>query len=154
MEKEAYLEKLHRVLATRNDLFVVARTDASDPDDILDRAQAYASAGADAILADGITNLGVLKSLKSSLDKPLVFNQIAGGKSPTCNLADLKNAGVSLVNYSTPCLFAAQAALESEMQLLRERNGFLEKDRIGVPECTVHLQHNLENRGSHSNVVV
>ena len=146
MEKNAYLEKLNKVLATRNNLFVVARTDASDPDDILDRAQAYATAGADAILADGITDLAVLQSLKATIDKPLVFNQIAGGKSPTCSLEDLKNAGVSLVNYSTPCLFAAQAALESEMQQLRERNGLLEKDRIGVPECTLHLNRNLLSR--------
>ncbi|MBT9312779.1 isocitrate lyase/PEP mutase family protein [Leptothoe kymatousa] len=148
MEKEAYLEKLHKVLATRKDLFVVARTDASDPADILDRAQSYASAGADAILADGITDLKVLRTLKTNVNKPLVFNQIAGGKSPTCSLEDLKNAGVSLVNYSTPCLFAAQEALEAEMRRLRERNGFLEKNQIGVPECTVHLHRNLANRDS------
>lgn len=153
LEKEAFLEKLNQVLATRNDLFVVARTDASEPADILDRATAYAAAGADAILADGITDLSVIKSLKTAVNKPLVFNQIAGGKSPTCSLDDLKSAGVSLVNYSTPCLFAAQAALEAEMQLLRERNGFLEKDRIGVAECTVHLHRNLENRNSNGRSV-
>jgi 2-methylisocitrate lyase-like PEP mutase family enzyme len=153
MEKEAYLDKLNKVLAIRNDLFVVARTDASDPAKILDRAQSYAGAGADAILADGITDLGMLKTLKTNVDKPLVFNQIAGGKSPTCSLEDLQNAGVSLVNYSTPCLFAAQAALEAEMRLLRECNGFLEKDRVGVPECTVHLYRNLANRDSDRNPV-
>ena len=146
METNAFLEKLNKVLATRRDLFVVARTDASDPADILSRAQAYAAAGADAILADGITDLGVIKTLKTAVDKPLVFNQIAGGKSPACNLSDLSDAGISLVNYSTPCLFAAQAALEAEMQQLRERDGLLEKDGIGVPECTTHLHRNLADR--------
>ena len=148
LEKDAFLEKLNKVLATRQDLFVVARTDAYDPADILCRAKAYAAAGVDAILADGITELGVLKALKDEVDKPLVFNQIAGGKSPTCSLDDLKNAGVSLVNYSTPCLFAAQAAMEAEMQLLRERNGLLDKNQIGVPECTFHLHGNLASRDS------
>ena len=146
MEQDTFLTKLNKVLATRHDLFVVARTDASEPDDILRRAKAYANAGADAILADGIADLNVLKVLKAEVEKPLVFNQIAGGKSPTCSLDDLKEAGVSLVNYSTPCLFAAQAALDTEMQLLRERNGFLQKDRVGVPECTVHLERNIASR--------
>ena len=146
MEQDTFLTKLNKVLATRHDLFVVARTDASEPDDILRRAKAYANAGADAILADGIADLNVLKVLKAEVEKPLVFNQIAGGKSPTCSLDDLKEAGVSLVNYSTPCLFAAQAALDTEMQLLIERNCFLQKDRVGVPECTVHLERNIASR--------
>ncbi|MDY7022801.1 MAG: isocitrate lyase/PEP mutase family protein [Cyanobacteriota bacterium] len=146
MEPDEFLKKLRKVLATRKNLFVVARTDASEPSEIMDRAKAYAAAGADGILADGITDLDIIKALEAEVNKPLVFNQIAGGKSPSCSLSDLKNAGVSLVNYSTPCLFAAQAALETEMQLLRERDGFLEKDRIGVPECTAHLQRNLASR--------
>ncbi len=146
MEMNTFLEKLNKVLATRQNLFVVARTDASDHAEILRRAKAYAAAGADAILADGITDLKVIKALKAQVDKPLVFNQIAGGKSPSCSLSSLRDAGVSLVNYSTPCLFAAQHAVEAEMQLLRERDGFLQKDRIGVPECTAHLHQNLRSR--------
>lgn len=146
MDLDDFLVKLNQVLATRKDLFVVARTDASDLDEIVRRSQAYAAAGADAILADGIKDLAVLKELNQKVDKPLVFNQIAGGKSPPCSLTDLKNVGVSLVNYSTPCLFAAQAALEDTMQWLRERDGFLQKDQVGVAECTAHLHQNLVNR--------
>ncbi|MBE9029047.1 isocitrate lyase/PEP mutase family protein [filamentous cyanobacterium LEGE 11480] len=146
METDEFLVKLRQVLATRQQLFVVARTDASDPQDILNRAQAYAAVGADAILVDGITDLAMIPPLKAAIDKPLVFNQIAGGKSPPCSLDELKQAGVSLVNYSTPCLFAAQAAIETDMQLLRERDGLLVKDRIGVPECNVHLHQNLVSR--------
>ncbi len=146
MEMPEFLEKLQKVLAIRRDLFVVARTDATEVSEILRRAQAYAAVGADAILADGIHDLAVLKALKAEVDKPLVFNQIAGGKSPACSLTDLKNVGVSLVNYSTPCLFSAQAAIEAELQILHERDGYLEKDNIGVPECTHHLNQNLANR--------
>jgi 2-methylisocitrate lyase-like PEP mutase family enzyme len=40
-----------------------------------------------------------------------MFNQIAGGKSPPASLSELRAAGVSLVNYSTPCLFAAHDAI-------------------------------------------
>ncbi|MFB2937534.1 oxaloacetate decarboxylase [Aerosakkonemataceae cyanobacterium BLCC-F154] len=146
MELDDFLEKLKNVLATRKDLFVVARTDATDIDEIIRRAKAFEEAGSDAILADGIKDLETLEKIKLQVNKPLVFNQIAGGKSPPCNLTQLKDAGVSLVNYSTPCLFAAQTALEAEMQLLKERNGLIEKNKVGVKECTAFLHENLVNR--------
>ncbi len=146
MNLDDFLKKLDRVLATRRDMFVIARTDATDLEEIILRAKAFEAAGADAILADGIKDLNILKTLKTQLTKPLVFNQIAGGKSPTCNLSELKDVGVSLVNYSTPCLFAAQAAIEDQMKLLREEDGFLLKERIGVPECNRLLKQNLANR--------
>jgi len=148
MDLDDYLEKLKRVLATRRDIFVIARTDATDIDEVVKRCQAFADAGADAVLADGIKDLEVLKILKSKVDKPIVFNQIEGGKSPACDLNDLKNAGVSLVNYSTPCLFTAQDAIEEKMKLLRAKDGFLQKKNIGVPECTALLYENLGNRDS------
>lgn len=146
MELDEFLEKLKQVLATRKDIFVVARTDASDTSEIIKRAKAYAEAGADAILADGIKDLDVIRTLKNQVDKPLVFNQIAGGKSPECSLTDLKEAGVSLVNYSTPCLFAVQSAIEEEMKMLRENDGWLQKQRVGVRECNAHLNENLTHR--------
>lgn len=146
MDKDEFIEKLKQVLATRKDIFVVARTDASDTSEIIARAKAYAEAGADAILADGIKDLDVIRTLKNQVDKPLVFNQIAGGKSPECSLTELKEAGVSLVNYSTPCLFAAQTAIEEEMKLLIENDGWLQKQRVGVPECNTHLHENLANK--------
>ena len=146
MDLDEFLEKLNRVLATRRELFVVARTDAGDIEEIVQRAKAFAEAGADAILADGIKDIEVIETLKNQVDKPLVFNQIAGGKSPPCNLTELRDAGVSLVNYSTPCLFAAQAALEEQMKWLREQDGFLQKERVGVQECTSFLNQNLATR--------
>lgn len=146
MELDKFLEKLNRVLATRRNLFVVARTDATDVREITKRAKAFAAAGADAILADGIKDIEIIKTLKLRVDKPLVFNQIAGGKSPALSLTELKDAGVSLVNYSTPCLFAAQAGIEDQMKWLREQDGFLQKERVGVAECTALLHQNLGNR--------
>lgn len=149
MDLDSFLNKLERVLATRRDMFVIARTDASDLEEIIRRAKAFEAAGADAILADGIKDLNILKTLKTQLTKPLVFNQIAGGKSPTCNLSELKDVGVSLVNYSTPCLFAAQAAIEDQMKMLREQDGFLLKERIGVTECNQLLNRNLAKRNNY-----
>jgi 2-methylisocitrate lyase-like PEP mutase family enzyme len=149
MEFEEFLEKLRRVLATRQEMFVIARTDAADIDEIARRARAFAEAGADAILADAIKDLDLMRKLKSQIDKPLVFNQIAGGKSPLCSLKELKGVGVSLVIYSTPCLFAAQAAIENAMVSLNESDGLLQdtgKDHVNLKGCNALLNENLARR--------
>jgi 2-methylisocitrate lyase-like PEP mutase family enzyme len=149
MELEEFLEKLRRVLATRREMFVIARTDAADIDEIARRARAFAEAGADAILADAIKDLDLVRKLKGQLDKPLVFNQIAGGKSPLCSLSELRGVGVSLVIYSTPCLFAVQPAIESAMMSLKESGGLLRytgKGRVDLRDCNALLNENLARR--------
>src|SRR3972149_11695826 len=98
MDTDEFVQKLKAVLATRQDMLVVARTDASDLDDIKQRTTAFAEAGADIILVDGLKELGILRRLKDDLGKNIMFNQIAGGKSPPCTLSQLKHAGVLLDN--------------------------------------------------------
>jgi len=146
MEMEEYLAKLKQVLATRRDLFVVARTDSSDPADIKRRVVAFAEAGADAVLVDGLKSLDTVRELSQKVQVPFCFNQIAGGKSPACTLTELKQAGARLIIYSTPCLFAAQPAIEDAMHAIKAEDGSLAKSRIGVEECTQVLQENLSRR--------
>lgn len=139
--------KLERVLAARRDLVVVARTDAAEPGDILTRVRAFAAAGADAILADGIRDLALVEEVAGSVTRPVAFNQIAGGKSPPASLSTLAARGVSLVIYSTPCLFAAQAAIEDALAALAAADGQLPAEpRVGVASCTAHLTANLQRR--------
>lgn len=120
-----YLDKLRAVLASRRDMVVVARTDATDPDEIKRRVVAFREAGCDAVLADGIRSLDLLSKISALVDCPVVFNQIAGGKSPVCRLSELHERGANLVIYSTPCLFAAQAAMRQTLRELREGDGSL-----------------------------
>ena len=146
MELDEYLAKLRKVLATRRQLVVIARTDAADPREVVRRAAAFADAGADAVLADGLVDLGVLAELRRRVRIPIAFNQIAGGKSPPCTLQQLAALGVSLVIYSTPCLFAAQAAVEEALAALKAGDGLLPADGVGVSECTGVLAENLARR--------
>lgn len=146
MELEAYLDKLNKVLACRGDMLVVARTDAIDESEARRRAEAFAQAGADAILMEAVKRLSVLTEVKQQVQRPLVFNQIAGGKSPPATLSELQAAGVSLVNYSTPCLFAAQAAIDASMQALLTADGRLPDAAPGlvdVAACNQLLHQNL-----------
>jgi 2-methylisocitrate lyase-like PEP mutase family enzyme len=141
------LTKLRRVLGTRREMVVVARTDASDPGEILQRAKAFAATGADAILMDGQRNLDLIATLKREIERPLAFNQIAGGKSPHRSLRELAAAGISLAIYSTPCLFAAQAGVTSAIDCLKQADGVLPEPApgrtVGLRECDAMLRENL-----------
>lgn len=147
---DEYVAKLRRVLDTRREMVVVARTDASEATEIRQRAKAFEAAGADAILVDGQGDFDLIRTLKREINRPLAFNLIAGGKSPRCNLPELAAAGVSLAIYSTPCLFAAQAAVASAIDCLKQTDGLLTEPApgraVGLRECAALLQENLVRR--------
>ncbi|WP_225993437.1 isocitrate lyase/PEP mutase family protein [Actinomadura rudentiformis] len=146
-----YLEKLELVLQTRRDLVVLARTDAVDAEEMERRAAALAATDADIVMVDGIRSAEQVRGVRAAVDavepgKPLLFNQIAGGKSPRWSLAELGELGVSAAIYSTPCLFAAHAAIDAAMARLKADDGRLPDDRgqtVGVAESTALLERNL-----------
>lgn len=117
---EDYLLKLRAVLAARDHLFVVARTDATDPEEILRRVQAFEKAGCDAVLADGVNDLDQLSAIRQSVSCAVVANVIGGGRVPPCDRETLGRLGLDLLLYSTPCLFAAQRAIELQLDYLAE----------------------------------
>jgi 2-methylisocitrate lyase-like PEP mutase family enzyme len=148
---DEYLAKLEQVLATRNDLVVVARTDATDEADILRRAKALAATDADVVLVDGIRSVEWIRRVREVVgDKPLLFNQIAGGKSPRLSLGELSELGVNVAIYSTPCLFAAHEAMDTALAQLKQADGRLpqvDADRgIGVQASTRLLERNMAHR--------
>ncbi|KUN04949.1 carboxyvinyl-carboxyphosphonate phosphorylmutase [Streptomyces yokosukanensis] len=145
---DEYLEKLHRVLQTRKDLVVVARTDATDEEDILHRAEQLAATDADVILVDGVRSVEWIKRIRKVVGaKPLLFNQIAGGKSPRLSLGELTDLGVDVAIYSTPCLFAAHEAMDSALAGLKAADGRLPQvdpaSGIGVKASTTLLERNI-----------
>ncbi|MDL4773236.1 isocitrate lyase/PEP mutase family protein [Actinomadura xylanilytica] len=144
---EEYLDKLDMVLRTRRDLVVVARTDASDEDEILRRAAALAETDADVVLVDGVRSIDWIHKVRAVIgDKPLLFNQIAGGRSPRISLPELTALGVDVAIYSTPCLFAAQTAMEEAMRGLKAAEGRLPEmtgRSVGVKESIALLEQNI-----------
>lgn len=144
---EEYLDKLNLVLATRTDLLVVARTDATEEPEILRRAEALAATDADVLLVDGVRSVERIRKVRAVIgDKPLLFNQIAGGKSPRLSLSELQDLGVNVAMYSTPCLFAAQTAMDKAMLELRADDGRLPEVRdgdVGVAASLALLETNI-----------
>jgi 2-methylisocitrate lyase-like PEP mutase family enzyme len=129
----AVAEQAERLTAARQaaagaglpDLFVNARTDVflfriGDPDgrleDVLERARAYAAAGADGLFVPGLLDLGTLRELTSR--SPLPVNAMAGPGAPT--VAELAAAGVRRVSVGTAIAQAAyQVARDGAVELLR-----------------------------------
>ncbi|MWA03754.1 carboxyvinyl-carboxyphosphonate phosphorylmutase [Actinomadura sp. LD22] len=142
-----YLDKLDMVLRTRRDLVVVARTDATGEDEILVRARALAETDADVVLVDGVRDVDWIRRVRSVIGgKPLLFNQIAGGRSPRVSLPELSGLGVDVAIYSTPCLFAAQRAMDAALLELKAADGRLPEmtpDAVGVKESIELLERNI-----------
>ncbi len=145
---EEYLQKLDLVLRSRRDLVVVARTDATEEREILRRAQALAETDADVVLVDGVRDVEWIRRIRKVInDKPLLFNQIAGGKSPRLSLSELTDLECQVAIYSTPCLFAAHTAIDTALDELKKADGrlpeFSPATSVGVSASTELLEKNI-----------
>jgi 2-methylisocitrate lyase-like PEP mutase family enzyme len=132
---DEYLVKLEKVLETRSDVFVIARTDATDPAEGIERAVQYAEAGADGVMVEAIRDLNTIARLRSHVDVPIMVNQLYGGKSPNWRFDEMENAGASIVIYSTPCLFAAQHAIESYLDRMSALGRLPSEGTASMADC-------------------
>jgi 2-methylisocitrate lyase-like PEP mutase family enzyme len=141
-----YLAKLNAVLDHRHSICVLARTDAAGTE-MYRRVEAIQKTDADAILVDGIESLEALRHVRTLTDKPVAFNQMAGGKSPRLSAAELRAEGVAVHIYSTPMLLAAQAAMQAAMSEIIDADGRLPVTNDGVhlaaKDCIAVLQANV-----------
>jgi len=132
---DEYAVKLRSVLEARKSIFVIARTDATDVEDGLKRAVQSAALGADGVMVEAIRDLDVVRDLAKQVSCPIMVNQLHGGKSPNWGLDEMADAGVSIVIYSTPCLFAAQHAIESYLDQMVETKSLPSEGTVKLPDC-------------------
>jgi len=130
-----YRTKLSNVIAARKGIFVIARTDATDPSEALERAVSYAEAGADGVMVEAIRDLDTLARLRSCVSVPIMVNQLNGGKSPNWRFDELEDAGASILICSTPCLFAAQYGIERYLDLMLEENRLPSQNTATMADC-------------------
>ncbi|MEL7028259.1 MAG: isocitrate lyase/phosphoenolpyruvate mutase family protein [Pseudomonadota bacterium] len=81
---------------------IIARTDGIAVEGFaaaLERAEAYAAAGADVLFVEAPQSLEQMETIAGRLGPraPLLANMVEGGKTPLKNLAELESAGFSLV---------------------------------------------------------
>jgi len=98
------------------DFLILARTDARTSlglDEALRRGEVYFNAGADILFIEAPESEAEMKRIGAAFDKPLLSNQLHGGKTPILPQKQLKDMGFSVALYPTAGLFAAAHALQS-----------------------------------------
>ncbi|MGW4523365.1 isocitrate lyase/PEP mutase family protein [Amycolatopsis sp. NPDC004378] len=125
--------KIRAAVAARHDpdFLLIARTDAAAThglEDAIDRAKAYADAGADLLFVEAPTSEGDIERVAEQLagTVPLVFNWAEGGRTPPLSLARIRELGFSLVLFPIGTLLAATAGMRRLLDALR---------RGGTPEA-------------------
>lgn len=97
------------------DLIIIARTDAVAVDGVeaaVERARAYAAAGADMIFFEAPESAAQVEYAVASVPVPLMLNLVEGGRTPLLTVAELRDLGVRLVTFSGTIQKAAISAIQ------------------------------------------
>jgi 2-methylisocitrate lyase-like PEP mutase family enzyme len=125
---EEMITKLKAALDTRRDPAVViwARTDARATrgiDEAIERAQAYAAAGADATFVEAPLSEEELVRIPRSIPVPQMANVIEGGKTPVFPAAVLAAMGYKLIVNANAALRAAVKGMQTVLTALARDGG-------------------------------
>jgi methylisocitrate lyase len=111
--------RVQAAVGARAELLVVARTDATTVEDTIDRARAYATAGADVIFAEALRTLDDVRRVTGALDVPVLVNLTEFGLTPQWTLDELREAGVAVALYPLSASRAAARASEQVYEAIR-----------------------------------
>ena len=125
-EVVSVLEMLGRIRAatgarTDPNFVVCARTDARAPEGLaaaIDRAKAYADAGADLIFAEALADESEFAAFRAAVDVPLLANMTEFGKSKLLDAATLAGLGFNVVIYPVTTLRIAMGAVEAGLRTI------------------------------------
>lgn len=118
------------------DLLIMARTDAAAVHGFnaaVDRAQAYAEAGADLLFVEAVTELEHVRALPQRLSTPQLMNMVIGGKTPITSAQELGQLGYGLVLYANAALQGALAGMQRTLTQLRETQRIDEDPALVTP---------------------
>ncbi|MGO9030185.1 methylisocitrate lyase [Mycobacterium sp.] len=108
------------VAARRDSNFVIcARTDAAGIEGVdaaIERARAYADAGADLIFTEALTGPADFEKFRAAVDIPLLANMTEFGKSELLSESQLTDIGYNVVIYPVTTLRLAMYAVESGLR--------------------------------------
>ena len=105
-----------------DDLLIMARTDAlavEGADRAVERARAYAAAGADAIFFEAARELRQYARVAAAVAVPVLANMTEFGVTPLFTLAQLRDHGVAMVLYPLTAFRAMSHAAQRVYRTLR-----------------------------------
>jgi 2-methylisocitrate lyase-like PEP mutase family enzyme len=125
-----------RDAATDADLVLIARTDAlavEGVDAAIERAQAYAEAGADVIFVEAPVSEAQIEAIARRVPHPKLINMFQGGKTPLVPLARLSELGYRIVIIPSDLQRAAIRAMEDVLLAIRrDGNSAAVADRMAT----------------------
>ena len=104
------------------DFVIMARTDALASEGLnaaIDRACAYAEAGADMIFPEAITELAQYRKVKDAVKVPILANLTEFGSTPLFTVDELRSVNVDIALYCCGAYRAMNAAALNFYQVLR-----------------------------------
>src|SRR3984885_3952642 len=111
------VKRLRAAVAARRDpnFIVCARTDAAGIEGVgaaIERARAYADAGADLIFTEALTGPADFEQFRAAVNTPLLANMTEFGKSELLSVSQLTDIGYNVVIYPVTTLRLAMLAVE------------------------------------------
>ena len=120
---------------------IMARTDSHAIEGLgraIERARAYAAAGADMVFAEALTSLGEYRAFTEALGRvPVLANLTEFGKTPLFTVDELASAGVALALYPLGAFRAMSRAAETVYAAIR-RDG-TQKSVVGAMQTRAQL---------------
>lgn len=118
------VDRIRAAVDARTDeqFVIMARTDALAVEGLaaaLDRAQAYAQAGADMIFAEAVTDLSMYGDFARRTQRPVLANMTEFGLTQLHTVDTLREAGASLVLYPLSAFRAMNKAAENVFTAIR-----------------------------------
>lgn len=131
--------KLKVAVEARRDpnFLIVARTDARTGlglEEAIRRGRMYGDAGADIVFIESPETEAEMVEIGRSINKPLLANNVEGGRTPILPAARLKEIGYSIAIYPGAGFLAVTAALErvySHLHLHGDTNGLPAQESYG-----------------------
>lgn len=108
---------------SNGDLMIIARTDARAVEGFqaaVDRAGAYAEAGADILFIEAPESLEEIHALPKAVDVPQLINIVVGGRTPAVPREELAASGFALVLYANVALQGAVYGMQNALRGLME----------------------------------
>jgi 2-methylisocitrate lyase-like PEP mutase family enzyme len=115
---------------TDPDFLILARTDSRAVlgfEAAVERAQAFADAGADILFVEATESLEEVRALPKLLNKPQLINIVIGGKTPALDAKELGEMGYGIILYANAALQGAVAGMQRALGTLK-RDGLLKED--------------------------
>ena len=124
--KGEMVDRIRAAVDARTDpgFVVMARTDAvavEGMDEALERAAAYAAAGADMIFPEALGDVNDYRAFKEASGRPVLANLTEFGLTPSFTRAELASAGVDMALYPLSASRAMNRAAQRVLREIRDR---------------------------------